>query len=196
MVSTATWDPCISYKAEVEKTLISIILLGIDPQPRQNQRNRGGHSPMHARPAVFLGRIFLLSPAISSLRAVNFGSGCSNLRSRRKAKLMATGLVALNMMAGVAFGQVSKNWIGTTPDWFTSSNWSPSGVPGPADDVFLSTVSPSPTDVAQTGAMARNLVIGLTGPGTLIVQNGGRINITGVNGLIVGFGGSGPNTLP
>jgi hypothetical protein len=145
---------------------------------------------MYVRPAVFLGRIFLLSPAISSLRAVNLVPVAAIAGAVEKAKLMAAGLVALNMMAGVAFGQVSKNWIGTTPNWFTSSNWSPSGVPGPADDVFLNTVSPSPADVAQKRAMARNLVIGLTGPGTLILQNGGQINITGINGLIVGFGGA------
>jgi len=109
---------------------------------------------------------------------------------------MATGSVALYMMASVTFGQVSKNWIGTTTDWFTSSSCSPSGVPRPADDVFLSTVSPSPTDVAQTGDMGRNLVIGLAGLGTLIVQSGGQINITGINGLIVGFGGSGRTQSP
>src|SRR6476619_6993177 len=72
---------------------------------------------------------------------------CRNhrIKSRTKSKVVATGLVALDMMAGVAFGAQSI-WVGTTSsDWFTDSNWL-NGVPPTANDTaVLRTTSPFPT---------------------------------------------------
>ena len=68
---------------------------------------------------------FFFSPNVSSLKADNFDPGG---RSLRKAGVIAIGLVALSMMAGVAFGQAT--WTGaTSTDWFTNSHWSTGNVP-------------------------------------------------------------------
>ena len=42
-------------------------------------------------------------------------------------------------------GTVDKTWVGnTSSDWFTNSNWSPSGVPEPAQNVCIPAVEPEP----------------------------------------------------
>ena len=55
-------------------------------------------------------------------------------------------------------GTVDKTWVGnTSSDWFTDTNWSPSGVPGTAaPDVCVpaSNPSPNPAPVIGTGATA------------------------------------------
>jgi hypothetical protein len=56
----------------------------------------------HQEGSLFSIASFFFSPIISKLRAVNFGSGRSNrrIKSRTKARVVATGLAAFNMMAG------------------------------------------------------------------------------------------------
>ncbi len=73
-------------------------------------------------------------------------------------------LVALFALPSVAsaanscdVGTVDKTWVGnTSSDWFTNTNWSPSGVPGTATDVCIpaSNPSPNPAPVIGTGATA------------------------------------------
>jgi hypothetical protein len=54
-------------------------------------------------------------------------------------------------------GTVDKTWVGnTSSDWFTASNWSPSGVPGTGSDVCIPASNPSvnPVPAIATGATA------------------------------------------
>ena len=64
-----------------------------------------------------------------------FKTICSHswIKKRTTAKVLA-GLVALNMMAGVALAQVARNnWIGSTDsNWFLGKNWSSGPDPDPA----------------------------------------------------------------
>jgi len=83
------------------------------------------------------------------------------------------------------------NWIGTTNDWFTGTNWSTGLVPSPADDVVIDTsIFPPPIVNGPGSATAHTLDIGgqfdlntgiaSTGTGFLTVANGGQLaNSTG-----------------
>jgi hypothetical protein len=77
------------------------------------------------------------------------------------------------------------NWIGTTNDWFTGTNWSTGLVPIPTDDVVIDTSILPPPIVNAPGATAHMLEIGgqidlntgiaNTGTGFLTVANGGQL---------------------
>src|SRR4029077_6182751 len=85
----------------------------------------------------------------------------------------------------------TANWIGTTNDWFTGTNWSTGLVPSPADDVVIATsIFPPPIVNGPGSATAHTLDIGgqfdlntgiaSTGTGFLTVANGGQLaNSTG-----------------
>jgi hypothetical protein len=68
------------------------------------------------------------------------------IKSCTKAKVVASGLVALDMiLAGVAFG---ADWTGaTSTDWFTGSNWVNGVSPTANDTAILRTDSPHTTVV-------------------------------------------------
>ena len=77
------------------------------------------------------------------------------------------------------------NWIGTTNDWFTGTNWSTGLVPSPTDDVVIDTSIFPPPIVNGPGATAHMLDIGgqfdlntgiaSTGTGFLTIANGGQL---------------------
>jgi len=121
-----------------------------------------------------------------------FRTICRNhrIKSRAKAKIVATGLVALDMiLAGVAFG---ADWTGaTSTDWFTGSNWLSGVSPTANDSVVLRTISPFPTVVDLPGAVANQLTVGespslpgQSGVGSLTIQSGGVLSVGSANAFI------------
>ena len=91
-------------------------------------------------------------------------------RSHRYLLLLA---LALASTSTPAFAVV-KNWVGTSADWNLGANWTPTGVPGPADDAVFPggsyTITYTPfngwTETAQTLAFtgAGNVSFGFIGP--------------------------------
>src|SRR5438093_13467119 len=72
----------------------------------------------------------------------------------------------------------AKTWLGTTTDWGTASNWSPSGVPTSADDATIPG-SPSGGNFPILGSgtfAARTLTMN---SGATVTQTGGTLGITG-----------------
>ncbi|MDQ6477216.1 T9SS type A sorting domain-containing protein [Dyadobacter sp. LHD-138] len=71
---------------------------------------------------------------------------------------------------------VSKNWTGATSlDWNTASNWSPSGVPGPGDDVTLFNVTNAPRIINGTTVTINDLE--MKNGSTLTVDQGASLNV-------------------
>ena len=109
---------------------------------------------------------------------------CRNCRikSRTKAKVVATGLVALKMMAGVAFAQQNV-WFGTSSNnWFFPLNWSLSRVPTASDSALINTSFFAPTVVDEPGAVAAQLTVsnnppGSLAPGSLTIESPGVLNV-------------------
>ena len=120
-----------------------------------------------------------------------FKTICSHswINKRTTAKVLA-GLVALEMMAGVAFAQ--NTWIGTSgSNWFSPSNWSFSRPPMAQETVLINTSSSAPTVIAQPGAVASELTVTNSPPdsptpGSLTIESAGILNVgssqTGVGG--------------
>jgi T5SS/PEP-CTERM-associated repeat protein len=133
---------------------------------------------------------FFSFPAISSLRAVDFGPGVNNrrIKSPRKAGIVVTCLMALNMvLAGVVFAQTNV-WAPTLPtgNWFNPSNWT-SGVPTATQTVIINTDS-IVTNVQGAG-FANTLTVGSgVGPGILNVFTSGTNvgSVTVTNNILIG----------
>jgi hypothetical protein len=95
----------------------------------------------------------------------------------------------------------TKTWNGSTADWNTPGDWSPTGVPGPTDDVVINSGEPQ----LFSGAAAINVKsISLTG-GFLAIEDPGKTQSVSGNVSIAGgaavsldgpdlvFGGGGSN---
>ena len=82
-------------------------------------------------------------------------------------------------------GQCGQNytWTGTTnTTWSTTTNWSPNGLPGTNDNVFIPATTTKPTVTASTNINT----ITFTGTSTLTVNTG--VNILFYNGFTVSSG--------
>jgi len=115
-----------------------------------------------------------------------FKTICNNRRvkSRTTAKVVATGLVALNMMAGVALAQLAQDsWIGSTDsNWFLGKNWSRGQSPMPDyPAAVIGSASPNPTIVAaQPVAEAAQLIVQNNpslSPGSLTIESTSILNV-------------------
>ncbi len=106
---------------------------------------------------------------------------------------------ALTAMAVALLGAQSfaANLDFNVPDgsWFTSTNWTPPGPPGPADNARIGTAATLATALARisTGgtATAHNVILGLDAgtDGTLRINNGSTLNVN--NNLTSGDAGTG-----
>ncbi|MFA5110773.1 MAG: hypothetical protein WC443_05160, partial [Desulfobaccales bacterium] len=121
-------------------------------------------------------------------------------RGHRKGGL-ALAFLALTMgfllLSGPALA-VDKTWIANNGWWNTIGNWTPSGVPGNGDNVFLTqggTASKvvSYRNSASSGPFLNNLTIDATGTGNMTLNQGGGGNsylLSSVNEY-VGYNGKG-----
>lgn len=90
-----------------------------------------------------------------------------------------------NITYTVYNGQCGQNytWTGATNTvWSTNTNWSPNGVPGKDDNVFIPTTATKPDITATTTVNT----ITITGNTTLTIDAG--INITFLNGFAINSG--------
>ena len=96
------------------------------------------------------------------------------LNSRTGALLATTALVAATTFApDAAYAQT--DWTGQfSSNWFLSGNWTAS-FPRQTTDGNIDTVTPNPTEVTSTGALAQNLSVGSNGTGMLTIQTGGTL---------------------
>lgn len=122
-------------------------------------------------------------------------------RSTILTKQFAKGILSLLFLCSsiVAFG-VNRSWVGgTSSDWNTASNWSPSGVPSNGDVLTIGPISGgnnhptvssltlnpwnAPFSITVTGNAVLTISnqISVGGAATITVQNGGTLNHTGTN---------------
>src|SRR5271166_3181884 len=140
-----------------------------------------------------------------------FKTICSHswINKRTTAKVVATGLVALNMMAGVGLAQLARNnWIGSTDsNWFLGKNWSRNTIPtlDYAAVIGSATGFPPPTMptivAAQPVAEAAQLIVENNpslSPGSLTIESTSILNVgssqtPGVDGGSLTVGSTSPS---
>lgn len=128
---------------------------------------------------------------ISSGRATEAGNGRSR-RARRHAALLATTAVVALAYASPVSAQTL--WTGTNSNnWFDPGNWS-AGLPNNVTDAEVDNIAINAPAVFAIGANARDLTIGNSAVGTLVVQGAGVLLTT--NGYIGrGLGSTGTVTV-
>lgn len=93
-----------------------------------------------------------------------------NLKRTRKLSFLATThlliITSFNIVEGAA-----KTWVGTTNDWSTGSNWSPSGAPTNADDATIPT--------SPTGGNFPTISTGTVAVKKMTIQSGATVTQTG-----------------
>jgi outer membrane autotransporter protein len=94
--------------------------------------------------------------------------GCKSVPSR----LLAT--IALVAASSVS-SHAQTNWTGQfSSNWFLAGNWD-AGFPRQTTDANIDTVTPNPTVISSSGALAQNLAVGQSGTGMLTIQTGGTL---------------------
>ncbi|RYU92814.1 beta strand repeat-containing protein [Emticicia agri] len=73
-----------------------------------------------------------------------------------------------------SFGQ-TKTWAGTTTDWHTAANWSPTGVPSAANDVVINTGAINP--IISSNVSAKSINISVAGA-SLTVNSGAILTVS------------------
>ena len=112
----------------------------------------------------------------------------------RRLRLGATSLAALGLVLATTTQSLATDWTGAnSTDWFDATNWS-AGVPTSAVDTIIATVAPNATVVGAAGAQAHFLNVGVTGSGTLTIQNGGTVSDV-IGSLGRGAGSTGAATV-
>lgn len=74
----------------------------------------------------------------SKYRSICLFQSSAPQRRRQSRRLGASCLLALAVTAPQALA-VDYTWLGATGDWLTTTNWSPTGTPGTADNVLFNT---------------------------------------------------------
>ena len=82
---------------------------------------------------------------------------------------------------------VDRTWVGTTKDWATTTNWSPSGIPD-SDDV-LTIDNPTIAPVISGGTDAHALRVYLRSNATLTIESGATLTVTNAERLVSNFNG-------
>ena len=149
------------------------------PRPRDARSKAGGP---HARQLLSTK-----SGAVSATASVPAAPAqCQQRHSPletglRRVLLGTTSIVALGLALATTTPSRAAidNWIGTSNDWFTGTNWSLSAFPTPADIAIIDTVTPNATVVGAPGAQADQLIVGNSNTGTLTIQSGGAVSNTG-----------------
>ncbi|MGM4920306.1 autotransporter domain-containing protein [Tardiphaga sp. 813_E8_N1_3] len=105
--------------------------------------------------------------------------------------LGTSSMAALGLVLATSTPSRATDWTGgTSTDWFIGTNWS-AGVPTSAVDAIIDTVAPNATVVGAAGAQANVLWLGVSGTGTLTIQNGGAVSSSaGVLGFAAGSTGT------
>lgn len=86
-------------------------------------------------------------------------------------------MAVLGLVLATTMPSRAADWTGSaSTDWFMAGNWSPASVPTGLDQVSINTVTPNPTVVGATGAVAIGLRVGDSATGMLTVQNGGALS--------------------
>ena len=89
--------------------------------------------------------------------------------------LTATSVAVVSVLASTTPSR-AVDWTGTiSTDWFDVGNWS-AGVPTNATGTRIDTVTPNATVIGAAGAQATSLRVGVSGTGTLTIQNGGTVS--------------------
>ena len=70
----------------------------------------------------------------------------------------------------------ARSWVGTTSDWATASNWSPSGIPGTSDVLTIDAMTNDPIIFSGTSAAVRRVFL-QTGS-TLTINSGASLTIS------------------
>ncbi len=78
----------------------------------------------------------------------------------------------------------TKTWNGSSADWNTPGDWSPTGVPGPTDDVVINSGEP---ELVSGDAAINVKSISLTG-GFLAIEDPGKTQSVSGNVSITGGG--------
>ncbi|GAA5629183.1 hypothetical protein Brsp05_04482 [Brucella sp. NBRC 12953] len=107
----------------------------------------------------------------------------SEKRARRKlAATTALLLLSCNLLPLTTAPVLANDWTGAnSPDWFDPANWADGSVPVPGEDAKISGLPPFSYPVIEAGStQIRNLFVGAAGRmGTLSVENGGQLEVTG-----------------
>ncbi|NCA77361.1 MAG: hypothetical protein EOM90_13600 [Alphaproteobacteria bacterium] len=80
-----------------------------------------------------------------------------------------------------------KTWNGSqSADWGTGDNWTPAGVPTATDNIRIPGGTPFPCNIADSGRICKNMVIGTDG--ILTLTSSGSLTVMG--NLTIGQGGT------
>ena len=91
-------------------------------------------------------------------------SGSSNVVNITAIAFTATSSCTYSLSVSTSTFSSAKTWNGvTSTDWYTSSNWSPSGVPTSSDDIIIPSGTPHACIVTDcsTNAYCKNLTVAL-----------------------------------
>jgi hypothetical protein len=95
----------------------------------------------------FLAESFFFSPAVSSIRAVNFGSGCRNRRIKSRRKV------------GVVAALLAGPWLGANADHFQNATWAGMVTSQDFNNVDNRMPMEVPTVTATFGASAQAILL-------------------------------------
>jgi T5SS/PEP-CTERM-associated repeat protein len=130
--------------------------------------------------------------AIVGRKRSNSHFAALTLAASSRRLLGTSSMVALGLVLATSTPSRATDWTGgTSTDWFIGTNWS-AGVPTSAVDANIDTVAPNATVVGAAGAQAHVLWVGISGTGTLTIQNGGTLSnaVLGVLGHNAGSTGT------
>ncbi|MEO8317881.1 MAG: autotransporter domain-containing protein [Bradyrhizobium sp.] len=93
--------------------------------------------------------------------------------------LRTTFVVTLGAICATATpSRAVEFWSGAaSTDWFDAANWL-AAVPTNSTSTRIDTVTPNATVIGAAGALSTGLRVGVSGTGTLTIQNGGTVNNT------------------
>lgn len=96
-------------------------------------------------------------------------------RISRQLILEMTGVAAFCVLSSTPLAAANVDWVGTTNDWFTASNWGAGALPTDSDTVTIdgSVVA----TITHSGAAADGICIGALTDGALSISNAGTLSI-------------------
>ncbi|QDK81888.1 hypothetical protein EXU85_26075 [Spirosoma sp. KCTC 42546] len=92
------------------------------------------------------------------------------------ARLLGSLLSGLLLLLTGLNAQAQKNWVGTTTNWNTASNWSPAGIPTASDNVVIA-ASATKQPVLTVSALAGSVEV--QSGASLSITSGGKLTLNG-----------------
>jgi outer membrane autotransporter protein len=119
-----------------------------------------------------------------------------NHSKSRASHALTAGLAALFVSSSTLALGASLTWNGSSSNWFTAGNWTPSSVPTSADQLTINTAGVNTATISTAGALANTVNVGsLAGTnGALIVTGAGTLAVS-ANYLTVADYGTGALTI-